>query len=107
MAVPPFTRAESVLLLQARADGLAAADADRVAAALSDVPLDVAAAGATLAAAGLGADAFLTAVAEASERGDRRGAERCSRGGRSGCTAGAPQPASRRRGGRRTANGHA
>ena len=64
MAVPPFTRAESVLLLQARADGLAAADADRVAAALSDVPLDVAAAGATLAAAGLGADAFLTAVAE-------------------------------------------
>jgi hypothetical protein len=64
VVVPPFARAESVELLRARCDGPTAADADRVAAALADVPLDVATAGATLAATGMSADAFLAAVAE-------------------------------------------
>jgi hypothetical protein len=64
VAVPPFTRAESITLLQARTDGLTATDADRVAAALCDVPLDVAMAGATLAATGMSVDAYLAAVAE-------------------------------------------
>ena len=64
MAVPPFRRAESVELLRARHDDLTAADADRVATALADLPLDVAAAGATLAATGMSAEAFLDALAE-------------------------------------------
>lgn len=64
VVVSPFTRAESVELLRARCDGLSAADADRVAAALADVPLDVAVAGATLATSGLSADALLAAVAD-------------------------------------------
>jgi hypothetical protein len=63
VAVPPFTRAESVELLRAYGD-LTAADADRVATALADVPLNVAAAGATLAATGMSADTFLAALAE-------------------------------------------
>ncbi len=64
VAVPPFRRAESVELLRAHHGDLAAADADRVATALADLPLDVAAAGATLAATGLSAEAFLDALAE-------------------------------------------
>jgi len=63
VAVPPFRRAESVELLRAHHGDLTAADADRVATALADVPLDVAAAGATL-ATGLSAEAFLAALAE-------------------------------------------
>ena len=63
VAVPPFARAESVELLRARRDGLTTAEADRVATALADVPLDVAAAGATLAATGMSADDFLAALA--------------------------------------------
>jgi hypothetical protein len=63
VAVPPFARAESVELLRARRDGLTTADADRVATALADIPLDVAAAGATLAATGMSADDFLAALA--------------------------------------------
>jgi hypothetical protein len=64
VAVPPFRRAESVELLRAHHGDLTAADADRVATALADVPLDVAAAGTTLAATGMSADAFLAALAE-------------------------------------------
>ncbi len=72
--VPPFTRAESVELLRARRDGLTAADADRVAAALADVPLDVDAAAATLAATGLSADAYRDALAAAGSVGAARSA---------------------------------
>ena len=64
VAVPPFRRAESVELLRAHHGDLTAADADRVATALADLPLDVAAAGATLAATGLSAEALLDALAE-------------------------------------------
>ena len=64
VAVPAFRRAESVELLRAHHGDLTAADADRVATALSDVPLNVAAAGATLAATGMSADTFLAALAE-------------------------------------------
>jgi hypothetical protein len=64
VAVPPFRRAESVELLRAHHGDLTAAEADRVATALADVPLDVAAAGATLGATGMSADNFLAALGE-------------------------------------------
>lgn len=65
VTVPPFARANSVRLLRARRDGLTEAEADRVAQALADVPLDVDAAGATLAATDMSVDAYLDAVSTA------------------------------------------
>ena len=65
--VPPFSRAESVGLLQVRRKGLTAAEADHVAEALRDVPLDVDTAGATLAATGMSVTSYVDAVAAAAE----------------------------------------
>jgi Tetratricopeptide repeat len=63
--VPPFSRAESVGLLQIRREGLTAAEADHVAEALRDVPLDIDTAGATLAATGMSVTSYVDAVAAA------------------------------------------
>ena len=63
--VPPFSRAESVALLRAWREGLTAAEADHVAEALGDIPLDVDMAGATLAATGMSVSSYVKAVAEA------------------------------------------
>ena len=61
--VPSFSRAESVGLLQVRREGLTAAEADHVAEALRDVPIDVDTAGATLAATGMSVTSYVDAVA--------------------------------------------
>ncbi len=54
-----LARAESVAMLQARLPGLAAADADRLAEQLGDLPLAVAQAGGYLADSGMSAAAYL------------------------------------------------
>jgi hypothetical protein len=59
VAVLPFTRAQSVRLLRARRVGLTAAEADRVAAALDDLPVAVDPAGAALADTGMSVDSYL------------------------------------------------
>jgi hypothetical protein len=68
--VPPFSRAESVGLLQVRREGLTAAEADHVAEALRDVPLDVDTAGATLAATGMSVTSYVDALAAAAAEPD-------------------------------------
>jgi hypothetical protein len=68
--VPPFTRAESVRLLQARGVRLTAAEAERVAEALDDLPLAVDLAGAALADPGTSVDPYLRLVSERTSDGD-------------------------------------
>jgi hypothetical protein len=62
--VPPFTRNQSVQLLQARHTALRPKEAGRVAAPLQDLPLTVDTAAATLAASGIGMHAYLHLLAE-------------------------------------------
>jgi hypothetical protein len=59
VAVAAFTRAESAGLLRSRCPGLSAAEADRVAAALDDMPSAVDLAGATLAGTELTVETYL------------------------------------------------
>jgi hypothetical protein len=59
VSVGPFRRDESVVALRARVSGLSAAEADRVAGALEDVPQAVDLAGATLAETGMGVSTYL------------------------------------------------
>ena len=59
VAVPEFARAESVALLRTLLPDLTAADADRVAAAVGDLPLAVNQAGSLLADTGLDATTYL------------------------------------------------
>ena len=70
VVVPPFTRAESVRLLQARGVRLTAAEAERVAAALDDLPVAVDLAGAALADPGTSVDAYLRLVSDRTSDGD-------------------------------------
>ncbi len=63
-----FTRAEAVDLLTARAPSLTAADADRVARAVGDLPLAVDQAGALLGDTGMNADTYLRLLRERTAR---------------------------------------
>jgi hypothetical protein len=64
LPVEEFTRAESVSVLRSRAPHLSAADADRIADALGDLPLAVDQAAALLFETGLTADAYLSLLAQ-------------------------------------------
>ncbi|MFE9825451.1 FxSxx-COOH system tetratricopeptide repeat protein [Streptomyces sp. NPDC005791] len=64
LSVDVFDRAESIALLQRRARGLGSRDADRLAAALGDLPLAVEQAGAWHAATGMPVDEYLTLLDE-------------------------------------------
>jgi hypothetical protein len=64
LAVPSFSRPESVELLRARRPCLTVAEADRVAAALDDVPLAVDVAGATLADIEMDTDTYLSLLSD-------------------------------------------
>jgi tetratricopeptide (TPR) repeat protein len=66
--VAVFDRTESVALLRRLDPGLTAGDADRVAAAVGDLPLAVRQAGALLADSGLQVDEYLRLVDEQAER---------------------------------------
>ena len=62
--VGPFDRAESVAVLRSRRPSLTAAEADRVAAALNDIPEAVDVAGATLAESRMSAGSYLRELTE-------------------------------------------
>lgn len=64
LSVDVFDREESIALLQRRARGLSSGDADRLAAALGDLPLAVEQAGAWHAATGMPVDEYLTLLDE-------------------------------------------
>lgn len=64
LSVDVFDREESIALLQRRARGLSSGDADRLAAALGDLPLAVEQAGAWHAATGMPVDEYLTLLEE-------------------------------------------
>ncbi|MEU1485585.1 FxSxx-COOH system tetratricopeptide repeat protein [Streptomyces sp. NPDC005752] len=64
LSVDVFDRDESIALLQRRARGLSSRDADRLAAALGDLPLAVEQAGAWHAATGMPVDEYLTLLDE-------------------------------------------
>jgi hypothetical protein len=64
VVIDVFDRAESVSLLRRRVAGLSELDADRVAAALADLPLAVQQAAAFLAETGTGADKYLRLLAD-------------------------------------------
>ena len=91
VAVGRFDRDESVAVLRSRCPALPAVEADRVAAALDDVPHAVDVAGATLAETGMTVETFLRTAHRA--RCGRRGSGRSSVQHR-------PRPARRRRPGR-------
>jgi Tetratricopeptide repeat len=59
LTVQRFTRVESIELLQARLPGIEAGEADRLAAALEDLPLAVDLAAATVTGTGMSVDAYL------------------------------------------------
>jgi hypothetical protein len=71
--VEVFTRAESVGLLMSRLPALAAADADRIAEAVGDLPLAVDQAAALLADTGLSADTYLGLLTASADRALGRG----------------------------------
>ena len=62
--VGPFDRDESVAVLRSRRPGLTAAEADRVAAALDDMPQAIDVAGATLGASGMSVETYLRLLTE-------------------------------------------
>ena len=68
--VPAMRRSESVALLRTRHPDLSAADADRVAAAVHDVPLALVPAGGTLAETGTSVEEYLRTLAEHAADGD-------------------------------------
>jgi hypothetical protein len=67
LGVAEFTRAESIQLLRSRLPERTEAEAERVAAALGDLPLAVDQAAALLADTGMGVDTYLTLLAERTE----------------------------------------
>ncbi|HET9258420.1 MAG TPA: FxSxx-COOH system tetratricopeptide repeat protein [Pseudonocardiaceae bacterium] len=67
LGVAEFTRDESIELLRSRPPELSEAEAERVAAALGDLPLAVDQAAALLADTGMGVESYLTLLAERTE----------------------------------------
>ena len=76
--VGPFDRDESVAVLRSRRPGLTAAEADRVAAALDDMPQAIDVAGATLGASGMSVETYLRVLTEREPAGASAAATACA-----------------------------